>query len=242
MPNTTASLLYISWTVSDRITKFYRHIHAGLPYICTWYEVTNYFRSETTAKNSRKCLLKRLWVEFYCHGVLPPYQLMGFFFKKSYIYIYQFFSCYSLSGDSLWVFLLKSWKGNWQCACKSRYGRLSGDIHGSNWIQKLWIWWCSLVQIQSFFNSLYIVTSLTNCGSDESFGKSDFSWCRMIEVPWHTSCPFIWVGCMLLGCSQNEVITTMVIGPLDDLRSLIRCFIDSCMIVHCITSQLANVS
>ena len=37
---------------------------ADLPYIYTGYDITNYFRSGATAKNSRKCRLKRLQVEF----------------------------------------------------------------------------------------------------------------------------------------------------------------------------------
>ena len=52
MPNPTASLLYISRTVSARITKFYRHIQADLAYIGAGYDVTSYFRSETTAKKT----------------------------------------------------------------------------------------------------------------------------------------------------------------------------------------------
>ena len=54
MPNLTASLLYISSIVWAKITKFYRHIHADLPYICTRNDVTNFFRSESTAKNPLK--------------------------------------------------------------------------------------------------------------------------------------------------------------------------------------------
>ena len=42
------AVAYISGTVWPRITKFYRHIHADLSYICTGYDVTNYFRSEAT--------------------------------------------------------------------------------------------------------------------------------------------------------------------------------------------------
>ena len=81
MQHMAASLLYISWTVWDSITKFYRHIHAYLPYICTGYGITMYFRSEATVKtNSRKCRLRRLWVEFWWRGVLPPHQLVGFLF------------------------------------------------------------------------------------------------------------------------------------------------------------------
>ena len=52
MPHPTTSLLYISWTVWARITEFYRHIHADLPYICTEYDVTTYFRSEATAEKT----------------------------------------------------------------------------------------------------------------------------------------------------------------------------------------------
>ena len=56
---------YISGTVLPRITKFYRHIHAGLPIICTGHNVTNYFRSKATAKkNSPTCRIRRLEVEF----------------------------------------------------------------------------------------------------------------------------------------------------------------------------------
>ena len=36
------------------ITKFYRHIHADLLYICTGDDVTNYFLSEATAKKSSR--------------------------------------------------------------------------------------------------------------------------------------------------------------------------------------------
>ena len=46
--------MYISRTVWARITKCYRHIHTDLPYICTWYDVTNYFRSEVTMKKTSK--------------------------------------------------------------------------------------------------------------------------------------------------------------------------------------------
>ena len=44
-----ASLLHISRNVA-RITKFYRHIDTDLPYICTRYDVSNYFRSEAIMK------------------------------------------------------------------------------------------------------------------------------------------------------------------------------------------------
>ena len=54
MPNRTASLLYIFRTVRARITKFYRHIQAGLAYIAAGYDVTIYFRSEATAKKLSK--------------------------------------------------------------------------------------------------------------------------------------------------------------------------------------------
>ena len=54
MSHPTASLLYISRTVWARITKFYRHIQADLPYIDTEYGVTSYFRSEATAQKPSK--------------------------------------------------------------------------------------------------------------------------------------------------------------------------------------------
>ena len=53
-PHPTASLLYISRTVRARITYFYRHIQADLLYICTGYDITNYFRSEATVKRPSK--------------------------------------------------------------------------------------------------------------------------------------------------------------------------------------------
>ena len=46
MPHLMASLVYISRSVSARITKFYRH----MPYIETGYDITSYLRSEVTAK------------------------------------------------------------------------------------------------------------------------------------------------------------------------------------------------
>ena len=54
MPHSTVSLLYISRTIYARITKFYSHNHADLPYICTGYDVNNYFHSEVTMKKPSK--------------------------------------------------------------------------------------------------------------------------------------------------------------------------------------------
>ena len=51
----TVSLLYISWTIWGRITKFYRHIHACLHYIwlagiiCVYVFIRTYSRSLTYA-------------------------------------------------------------------------------------------------------------------------------------------------------------------------------------------------
>ena len=44
----------ITHSVTKRITKFYKHIHADLHYICTGYDVTIYFRPEATAKKPSK--------------------------------------------------------------------------------------------------------------------------------------------------------------------------------------------
>ena len=43
-----------SWTVWARIAKFYRHIHANMLYICTWYYFTNDFQLEVIAKKLSK--------------------------------------------------------------------------------------------------------------------------------------------------------------------------------------------
>ena len=64
---------YISRTVWPRIIQFYTNLHTRRFYNRARYDITNYFQSEaTTKKNSRKCRLRRLWVEFLWYGVLPP--------------------------------------------------------------------------------------------------------------------------------------------------------------------------
>ena len=64
------TLLYILRTVWARTIKFYGHINTNLPYICTAYDINNYFRSEATAKKIRpKCRLRRLQVEFLEKGL-----------------------------------------------------------------------------------------------------------------------------------------------------------------------------
>ena len=58
----------ISTTVRQRITTFHTDIHTHLLFGHTWYDVNSYFRSAVIAKNCRKCLLRRLRVEFFENG------------------------------------------------------------------------------------------------------------------------------------------------------------------------------
>ena len=47
-----------------------------MPYICTEYDLTNYFRSEVIAKDRRKCRLRRLQVEFREKGLSEDHQIL----------------------------------------------------------------------------------------------------------------------------------------------------------------------
>ena len=73
---------YISRTIWLRIIIFYKTLHTrrAYGYNHTGYDVTSYFRSESSAKNSRKGRLRWLWVEFQWRAILPPHKLVGFLF------------------------------------------------------------------------------------------------------------------------------------------------------------------